>query len=68
MNVAIKRFVKNYFHTAKAEIDVFMKMEHPNIIKYMLYQEDNDFLYLILERCLCSMKELVESFHKLDNA
>ncbi len=39
-SVAIKRFLRNYFILAKSEIDIFVKVENKNIVKYYFYQED----------------------------
>ena len=39
-NVAVKRFLKRYFEIAKSEINILMYAEHPNIIRYYFYEED----------------------------
>jgi len=39
-SVAVKRFLKCYLEMARMEIDLLMATEHPNIIRYYLYEED----------------------------
>ena len=42
----------------KIEVEIMMKLDHPNILRLMDYFEDVCFIYLVLE--LCSGGELFE--------
>ena len=42
----------------KVEVEIMMKLDHPNILRLMDYFEDVHFVYLVLE--LCSGGELFD--------
>jgi len=37
-NVAIKRILSIYLHLAQAEINILLKLDHQNIIKYYYFE------------------------------
>nr|XP_043631532.1 serine/threonine-protein kinase/endoribonuclease IRE1b-like [Erigeron canadensis] len=60
---AVKRIVKAHFDTiASKEIDNLIKSDgHPNIVRYYDVEYSEDFVYIALERCICSLHELILS-------
>ncbi|KAK4011301.1 hypothetical protein OUZ56_020417 [Daphnia magna] len=60
--VAVKRVELR--HVDKREEDAMLKLEHPNIVKLLHYEKDNDFMYYALELCVASLDQL---FLKSDN-
>ncbi|XP_057373159.2 triple functional domain protein-like [Daphnia carinata] len=60
--VAVKRVEMR--HVDKREEDAMLKLDHPNIVKLLHYETDNDFMYYALELCVASLDQL---FLKSDN-
>ncbi|KZS11439.1 Uncharacterized protein APZ42_024219 [Daphnia magna] len=54
--VAVKRV--QLHHVDKREEDAMLKLEHPNIVKLLYYEKDNDFMYYALELCVASLDQL----------
>ncbi|KAK4014950.1 hypothetical protein OUZ56_027462 [Daphnia magna] len=58
--VAVKRV--ELLKVDKREEDAMLKLEHPNIVKLLHVEKDNDFKYYALELCVASLDQLfVES-------
>lgn len=58
--VAVKRLVRIHHSLAKKEIDnLDLSDKHLNIIRYYGAEEDQDFVYLCLERCTCNLHDLI---------
>ncbi|KZS05373.1 Uncharacterized protein APZ42_031458, partial [Daphnia magna] len=60
--VAVKRV--ELHHVDKREEDAMLKLKHPNIVKLLHIEKDNDFMYYALELCVASLDQL---FLKSDN-
>lgn len=60
--VAVKRIVKMHHDVALKEIqNLIVSDQHPNIVRWYGVEYDQDFVYIALERCICSLHELVLS-------
>lgn len=58
--VAVKRLVRAYNDIALKEIqNLIMSDRHPNIVRWYGVEQDQDFVYLALERCSCSLYDLI---------
>ncbi|PSR99498.1 Endoribonuclease [Actinidia chinensis var. chinensis] len=61
--VAVKRLVQTHHDVALKEIqNLTMSDCHPNIVRWYGVEYDQDFVYLSLERCTCSLNELIFSY------
>lgn len=61
--VAVKRLVQTHHDVALKEIqNLIASDQHPNIVRWYGVEFDQDFVYLSLERCTCSLHELISSF------
>ncbi|KAK4011305.1 hypothetical protein OUZ56_020422 [Daphnia magna] len=54
--VAVKRVELR--HVDKREEEAMLKLEHPNIVKLLHFEKDNDFMYYALELCVASLDQL----------
>ncbi|KAL8150022.1 serine/threonine-protein kinase/endoribonuclease IRE1a-like [Apium graveolens] len=62
-SVAVKRLVRAHHDVALKEIqNLIASDQHPNIIRWFGVEFDQDFVYLSLERCTCSLYELISSY------
>ncbi|KAK1400310.1 serine/threonine-protein kinase/endoribonuclease IRE1a [Heracleum sosnowskyi] len=62
-SVAVKRLVRAHHDVALKEIqNLIASDQHPNIIRWYGVEFDQDFVYLSLERCTCSLYELISSY------
>nr|XP_043632077.1 serine/threonine-protein kinase/endoribonuclease IRE1b-like [Erigeron canadensis] len=60
--VAVKRIVKVHHDVALKEIqNLIVSDQHPNIVRWYGVEYDQDFVYIALERCTCSLHELILS-------
>lgn len=71
--VAVKRLVRAHHDVAFKEIqNLIASDQHPNIVRWYGVEYDHDFVYLSLERCACSLYDLIqmysESFQKMGRA
>lgn len=58
--VAVKRLVRAYNDIAIKEIqNLIVSDRHPNIVRWYGVEQDQDFVYLALERCSCSLNDLI---------
>lgn len=58
-DVAIKRMLGQYSQLASQEVSLLEQNEdHPNVIKYFCWRQDDHFLYIALERCQASLWDL----------
>ncbi|KAL5730892.1 non-specific serine/threonine protein kinase [Ranunculus cassubicifolius] len=58
--VAVKRLVQAHHDVAYKEIQNLIASDrHPNIVRWYGVEHDSDFVYLSLERCTCSLGDLV---------
>lgn len=72
--VAVKRMLKQLVELAQQEIKALIDSdEHPNVVRCFALEEDNEFIYLALERCDMSLADALETsklksmkFRKID--
>lgn len=58
--VAVKRLVQTHHDVALKEIqNLIASDQHPNIVRWYGVEYDQDFVYLALERCTCSLNDLI---------
>ncbi|KAL8143442.1 hypothetical protein V2J09_016474 [Rumex salicifolius] len=58
--VAVKRLVKALHDVAFKEVqNLIASDQHPNIVRWHGVEYDKDFVYLVLERCICSLYDLI---------
>ncbi|KAJ4825500.1 hypothetical protein Tsubulata_035021 [Turnera subulata] len=58
--VAVKRLVKTHHDVALKEIqNLIASDQHPNIVRWYGVEHDEHFVYLALERCTCSLNDLI---------
>lgn len=58
--VAVKRLVRTHHDVAVKEIqNLIASDQHPNIVRWYGVEYDQDFVYLCLERCTCSLHDLI---------
>ncbi|KAK3437331.1 hypothetical protein EUGRSUZ_C01997 [Eucalyptus grandis] len=59
--VAVKRLVRAHCGVASNEIQILLASDqHKNIVRYHGVEYDPDFVYLALERCACSLDDLIQ--------
>lgn len=57
----MKRLVKAHHDIALKEIqNLIASDQHPNIVRLYGVEQDQDFIYLALERCICSLNDLIQ--------
>lgn len=57
--VAVKRILQANETLAKKEIEVLVQIEHPNVIKYIYFEEIKNYINIVLEKCCCSLSEFI---------
>ncbi|XVF18161.1 hypothetical protein REPUB_Repub10bG0188500 [Reevesia pubescens] len=61
--VAVKRLVQSHHDVAFKEIQNLIASDrHPNIVRWYGVEYDQDFVYLALERCTCSVDDLIQIY------
>ncbi|KAL3345796.1 hypothetical protein AABB24_024644 [Solanum stoloniferum] len=61
--VAVKRLVRAHHDIAFKEIqNLIASDQHPNIVRWYGVEQDQDFVYLALERCICSLSDLIQIY------
>lgn len=61
--VAVKRLVRTHHDVAWKEIQNLIASDrHPNIVRWYGVEYDKDFVYLSLERCTCSLDDLIQIY------
>ncbi|KAK1439250.1 hypothetical protein QVD17_05066 [Tagetes erecta] len=61
--VAVKRLVRAHHDVAFKEIqNLIASDQHPNIVRWYGVEYDHDFVYLSLERCACSLYDLIQMY------
>ncbi|KAL3514882.1 hypothetical protein ACH5RR_027599 [Cinchona calisaya] len=66
--VAVKRLVQTHHDVAVKEIkNLIASDHHPNIVRWFGVEYDQDFVYLALERCTCSLHDLIFSYSSSEN-
>ncbi|KAK1322026.1 Serine/threonine-protein kinase/endoribonuclease IRE1a [Acorus calamus] len=61
--VAVKRLVRTHHDIAYKEIQNLIASDHhPNIVRWYGVESDLDFVYLSLERCTCSLNDLIQVY------
>ncbi|XP_038883515.1 serine/threonine-protein kinase/endoribonuclease IRE1a-like isoform X2 [Benincasa hispida] len=64
--VAVKRLVKTHHDVASKEVqNLIVSDRHPNIVRWYGMDSDQDFVYLSLERCTCSLDDLIQIYSNL---
>ena len=60
--VAVKRVLKNLIKEAKQEVSILIKADaHPNVVTFFALEEDYTFVYLILEKCVGSLADVIHN-------
>ncbi|KAJ0568162.1 putative protein kinase IRE1 family [Helianthus annuus] len=60
--VAMKRILKSHNDVVLKEIqNLIVSNHHPNIVRWYGVEYDEDFVYIVLERCVCSLHDLILS-------
>ncbi|CAA2972556.1 serine threonine- kinase endoribonuclease IRE1a isoform X1 [Olea europaea subsp. europaea] len=63
--VAVKRLVRAHHDIASKEIqNLVLSDHHPNIVRWYGVEQDQDFVYLALERSACSLNDLIHIYSK----
>ena len=58
--VAVKRLVQTHHDVALKEIqNLIASDQHPNIVRWYGVEYDQDFVYIALERCTCSLNDFI---------
>lgn len=66
--VAVKRLVQTHHDVALKEIQNLIASDHhPNIVRWYGVEYDQDFVYLALERCTCSLHDLISYYTPSQN-
>ncbi|MQM05370.1 hypothetical protein Taro_038174 [Colocasia esculenta] len=61
--VAVKRLVRAHHDVAFKEIEnLIASDQHPNIVRWFGVEHDLDFVYIALERCTCSLGDLIQLY------
>lgn len=61
--VAVKRLVRAHHDIAFKEIQNLIASDHhKNIVRWYGVEQDQDFVYLSLERCICNMNDLIDLY------
>ncbi|KAM7529487.1 hypothetical protein LguiB_032897 [Lonicera macranthoides] len=61
--VAVKRLVRAHHDVAFKEIqNLIASDQHPNIVRWYGVEYDQHFVYLSLERCACSLNDLIQMY------
>ncbi|XP_056174859.1 serine/threonine-protein kinase/endoribonuclease IRE1a-like [Syzygium oleosum] len=61
-HVAVKRLVRAHREFASNEIRILIASDrHENIVRYYGVEYDEDFVYLALEHCTCSLDDLMQA-------
>lgn len=62
-SVAVKRLVRAHHDVACKEIqNLIASDQHPNIVRWYGVEYDQDFVYLSLQRCTCSLNDLLQIY------
>ncbi|KAL0762185.1 hypothetical protein Bca101_078336 [Brassica carinata] len=60
--VAVKRLVQTHHDVAQKEIlNLMASDKHPNIVRWYAVDQDEHFIYISLERCACSLNDLIHA-------
>ena len=60
-HVAVKRLLLHFHELAKKELDALIRSdEHPAVLRCFAMEEDQHFVYVALERCVCTLADLLE--------
>ncbi|CAE6488268.1 unnamed protein product [Rhizoctonia solani] len=63
-SVAVKRLLHDFVTLASREVALLQESDdHPNVIRYYYEEHRENFLYIALELCPCSLSDLVERPH-----
>jgi serine/threonine-protein kinase/endoribonuclease IRE1 len=59
--------LKDFFDFANKEISLLIEADnHPNIVSYYTKEEDEQFIYLALELCSCSLRDIIDKNVEFD--
>ncbi|CAN4078579.1 unnamed protein product [Withania somnifera] len=66
--VAVKRLVQSHHDIAFKEIQNLIASDrHPNIVQWYGVEQHQDFIFLTLERCICSLSDLIQIYNDSPN-
>ena len=59
--VAVKRLLAQFHELARAELATLISSDaHPNVLRFFAMEEDADFVYVALERCVSALASVVD--------
>ena len=60
--VAVKRILKPFVQVAAQEVSSLISSDlHVNVVRYFTQESDENFIYLALELCECTLAEVLEN-------
>ncbi len=58
--VAVKRMLRAFHAAADREMRLLIESDgHPNVVRYFLREQAGEFVYLALELCVCSLRDVI---------
>ncbi|CEP01176.1 hypothetical protein PBRA_008488 [Plasmodiophora brassicae] len=58
--VAVKRLQRHLYSHASREISLMIESDsHPAVLRYFAREDDDNFIYVAIERCMCSLGDVV---------
>ncbi|XP_077969568.1 serine/threonine-protein kinase/endoribonuclease ire-1-like [Styela clava] len=57
--VAVKR-INPSLSKFECEVETLRRLDHRNIVRYLYTDSDNEFVYIVLERCDCSLQDCLD--------
>lgn len=75
IKVAIKRMQRDYKKEKQSqtgtnyrrELEVLKATKHKNIVRYFCHREDDNFFYLVMEQCNCSLHDYLKKNGLIEN-
>lgn len=63
--VAVKRLILTHCDVALKEVgNLIISDQHPNIVRMYGVEQDQHFVYISLERCICTLEDLIQDLYQ----